>query len=72
MNTLEMEMLEQGYQPGAPAFAGSIDGPVATETPCECGGEMEYKPFMKPRAERGDDNYRAFAVCTECGERVEF
>jgi len=57
------------HNPNALVDGASIDREVAEETPCpECGGKCEYKPFV----DDSGHSYRAFAVCTVCGEAQEF
>ena len=47
--------------------AQGIDREVAEEEPCpKCGARMEYRPQF------AENSYRAFAVCVECGESIEF
>jgi hypothetical protein len=61
-----------GYQEGTPPSRGLIDGvaidrEVSESIPCpECGGKCEYHPFV------AEGSYRAFSVCTACGEAYEF
>ena len=67
MNVDYLEL--SGYQPKAPSYqAAAIDSQVCAESQCdECGHKgLDYRPFTKP------GSYRAFAVCPECGEAVEF
>ncbi len=59
---LNMALVEAGQPDGA-----EIDRTVAEETPCvKCGGGMTYHPFV------ARNSYRAFAVCTQCREAIEF
>ena len=45
----------------------SIDKEIAEEIPCpECGGKCNYEPWVQT------GSYRAFSVCTACGEAYEF
>lgn len=66
------QLLQEGYQPTPPKGglldAGEMDGAICATATCEnCGHKgLEYKPYSKP------GSYRPFAVCPECGERVEF
>lgn len=61
------EAVAEGYVPGSPGASGMIDRDIAEREPCEsCGGKVEYCPLMK------GESYRAFAICTECGEETEF
>lgn len=51
--------------------AVEIDQEIAESDPCEaCGGKCEYKGEFTE--EDGQEHYRAFAVCTQCGARWEF
>jgi hypothetical protein len=44
----------------------AIDREIAENEPCpECGGEMGYEADFSI-------GYRAFAVCKNCGHRIEF
>lgn len=77
MDTLQ-ELIEsgelEGYWEGTPPTnpralvdGVSIDREIAEETPCEkCGGKCEFHPYTN------GTSYRAFAVCTQCGNTVEF
>ena len=57
----------------SPGGAAEIDRPIAEDGTCECGGGREYRPFMRYHSRGGSGySYRAFAVCTVCGEAVEF
>ena len=75
LNDLDLSGYENRYparNPNALVDGASIDREVAEETPCpECGGKCEYKPFVDKDDYR-TQSYRAFAVCTECGEAFEF
>ena len=52
--------------------ATEIDREVAEETPCEdCGGKCVYESKFYT-GDDGQEHYRAFAVCLECGKRWEF
>ena len=71
MKLSDLERLGElhGYIWGFSGTAAEIDGPIAEDTPClVCGGKCKYRPFMTP----GGRSYRAFAVCTVCGEALEF
>ncbi len=70
-----------GYIAGRPPTNGFIDGPgidaeCANGSTCEACGHvgMEYRPYTtKPFCGYGDmGGYRAFAVCPDCGNAVEF
>lgn len=76
MATLQ-ELIErgelEGYEPGTPHFPNAlidgvgIDRGVAEDNPCgACGGACEFHPYTD------GTSYRAFAVCTRCGNAVEF
>ena len=64
---MQAELAAQGYAPGAwdEIDAGVIEGSI-----CElCAHVREYHAYRKP-GPLGD--YRAFAVCTGCGDVEEF
>jgi hypothetical protein len=69
-------MAAEGYtnqwpnvNPNALVYGASIDQEVAESVPCpECHGKCEYKPFV----DNSGHSYRAFSVCTVCGEAYEF
>lgn len=65
---LIFDMQENGYRCGAPSpEADHNDREIVNQTRCErCQHEMFYQPFMKA------GSYRAFAVCTHCGNVEEF
>mgnify|MGYP000975974771 CR=1 FL=1 len=58
------------YEQKGPGGVGeTIDRNIAGSTPCpKCGGEMHYEGYTNPVT----GSYRAFAVCNECDNRVEF
>lgn len=68
----ELEGYEQGTPiPGHNALVDgtAIDKEVAEETRCQnCGGSCEYRPYVT----KDNSSYRAFAVCKQCGEALEF
>lgn len=58
-----------GYQPGQPEGPMSdVDQEICQDATCEnCGHQgCEFYPYSKP------GSYRAFAVCPDCGEAMEF
>ena len=49
------------------AHYNAIDAQVVAEfRPCECGGRYFYKGI------KDGDSYRAFAVCPDCHDEIEF
>lgn len=76
----------QGYRPGYPprnpvslVDGADMDGEIAEGIPClSCGGKCEYRPFVAEQSHTAHHgghqiySYRSFAVCTVCGEAVEF
>ncbi|MFA5166556.1 MAG: hypothetical protein WC449_04685 [Candidatus Paceibacterota bacterium] len=45
----------------------TLDSEIAESMPCpKCGSRMYYEGFVTPAS------YRAFAVCTKCGNVEEF
>jgi hypothetical protein len=68
------ELLEggklEGYQASSPSFdAAAIDGEVCRDSACpDCKHQgLEYRPYHNLKG-----SYRAFAVCSECDEVMEF
>lgn len=57
-----------GYEMGYPGEAAEIDGPICNEAACDSCGHvgLVYHPY------KTKTSYRAFAVCPECGEAMEF
>jgi len=60
----ELEYVRNTYQP----YYQPLDAEVVAEIPCpECGSrDVYYEGYRK------GDEYRAFAVCHECGRIDEF
>lgn len=55
----------EGYEQG---WGSEIDFNIATKTPCpECGGQCHFYAMNNDRG-----SYRAFQVCTQCDNAVEF
>lgn len=63
----KIELYRLGYRPGPPSIeVGVMDCILADKMKCpECGVGMHYEPWTK------DESYRAFAICPNCGHRVE-
>ena len=66
------DALAEGYVRGVPPWCPGvekIDGPIARKHPCDlCGKPCSYLALHhKPRR-----SYRAFAVCTGCGNAQEW
>ncbi len=63
--SLGERMLDAGY---VQSWIDPIDAEVVNEVPCpECGGQCYGRGY---RSSTG--GYRAFAVCSECGNEEEF
>lgn len=71
---LKDELLDEGYSEATPIGRGLIDGAaidkeVSESIACyECGGKCEYVPMTNSDV----GSYRAFSVCSACGETIEF
>jgi len=56
-----------GYRPGAPAGAATIDRPIAEQHHCaRCGQRCTYVAYRKPLS------YRAIVACWPCNLGSEF
>lgn len=59
-----------GYSEGPPEGANPenirIDRQVVAEQTCDCGGSYEYRGY------HAGTSYRAFAICRDCGDAIEF
>ncbi len=66
-------MAEEGYVPGIPGSMETADHAVEVElcanSICEkCGHEgLEYLPFV----DHASQDFRAFSLCSECGNAEE-
>lgn len=67
-----------GYEPGTPlpklnalVDGAAIDREIVEKTACDrCGGKCEFHPYAA--RDKSLYPYRAFSVCTQCGEAVEY
>jgi len=74
MKTAE-ELLDQGYRNSSPSQESfDIDFSIAKDTICDkCGSnDMTFAPRTKFNLSGGYDSYRAFIICKNCGNKIEF
>lgn len=68
---ISIELLSNGYEPGAPTQAWMDQDAVEDERCAVCGSRKRFFPFVR-RWPRDRSGYRAFSVCVACNTAHEF